>query len=93
MLSDAFSDCILGDVNDGFPSNKDTFIEDYEYSSDSDLEDDGDMDVDASPDEVPSRATAPSDAGGQVGKSPSPNGDCECIKVPFAHYTISIIPT
>ena len=39
MFSDGFSEGQLRDIDDGFPSDSNPYTEDYEYLSDSDLED------------------------------------------------------
>ena len=39
MFSDRFSEGQTKDINDGFPSASPSFTDDYDYASDSDLED------------------------------------------------------
>ena len=46
MLSDAFGDCIVGDLDDGFPASRKPYADSYDYDSDSDFEDDDDNEVD-----------------------------------------------
>ncbi len=40
VLSDTYGDCFTGDLDDAFPDNRKPYVDDYEYDSDSDLEDD-----------------------------------------------------
>ena len=41
MFSDSFSEGQERDINEGFPSDSDPYAENYDYQSDSDLEDEG----------------------------------------------------
>ena len=53
VLSDTFGDCILGDLDGGFPSGEDAYSDGYEYDSDSDLDSDSESEDEEGPKHAP----------------------------------------